>query len=191
MEQKSKHDKADGFTLELYKSLRAEANMYVEKVPGLWLQKFILIGAVIAFLVGKHEDLAKVSPGNTLLIAAIISVPILAILLDAKILEYGLHARAISRFIRANFPEPSILARWEASLWGDEGEQEITELVRVRRLTTVVVTVAPTAVLIVLSGLVIGEIRNRYILWMSLAGSGATIYLAVTWYVWRKVWPSA
>ena len=180
-----------GYTLELYKSLRGEVTSYVEKVPGLWLQKFVLVGSVIAFLIGKNEDIAKVSSGNRILIAAIAAVPILAMLLDAKILEYGLHARAISRFIKANFPDPPILAKWESSLWGDEGEKEVIDLVRFRSLTTVVVTAAPTAILILLSGLVISEITKASVLWLSLAGTVAVIYVLVNLFVWRRVWSSS
>lgn len=191
MEESKRQDNNVGYTLELYKSLRGEVTSYVEKVPGLWLQKFVLVGSVIAFLIGKNEDIARVSSGNRIMIAAISSVPILAMLLDAKILEYGLHARAISQFIKANFPDPPILAKWESSLWGDEGDKEVINLVRFRSLTTVIVTAAPTAILILLSGLVISEITKATGLWLSLAGTVAFIYSVVNLYVWRRVWSGA
>ena len=35
--------------LELYKSLRAEAAGYIEKIPALWSQKFLLVGATVTF----------------------------------------------------------------------------------------------------------------------------------------------
>jgi len=177
-----------GFTLELYKILRSEATSYVEKVPGLWLQKFVLVGSVIAFLIARNEDVAKISSGNRIIIAAISSVPILAMLLDAKILEYGLHARSISQFIKVNFPDPPILAKWESSLWGDEGDQQVINLVRLRSLTTVIVTAAPTAILILLSGLVIGEITKAGARWLALSGTVAVIYLVINLYVWRRIW---
>lgn len=191
MEESIRQDNNPEFTLELYKSLRSEVTSYVEKVPGLWLQKFVLVGSVIAFLIGKGENIARVSSGNSIMIAAIASVPILAMLLDAKILEYGLHARAISRFITTNFPDPSVLAKWESSLWGDEGDEEVISLVRFRSLTTVVVTAAPTAILILLSGLVISEITKATSLWLSLTGTVAFIYVVVNLYVWRRVWSRA
>jgi hypothetical protein len=49
---------ASDLDVELDKSLRAEASGYVEKVPTLWLQEFLLSGAVLAFLVG--EPLIKI-----------------------------------------------------------------------------------------------------------------------------------
>jgi hypothetical protein len=100
--------------LELYKSLRAEVVDYVERVPGLWLQKFLLVGAVIAFLVTNHE---KLKGSGELLIASVLSIPILAALLDAKIVEYGLHARAISRFIGRSFDNSSIMAQKTSYPW--------------------------------------------------------------------------
>src|SRR3954465_6907065 len=87
---------------ELYKSLRAELVGYVEKVPALWLQKFVLVGGVIAFI-ATHQG--PLEGSDALLTAAIVAIPILSILLDAKIGEYGLHARVISTFIRTNFAD--------------------------------------------------------------------------------------
>jgi hypothetical protein len=180
------------FDLELYKSLRGEVTSYVEKVPGLWLQKFLLVGAVIAFLISRHSDLTNetVPQGSGLLVAAVLSIPVLAALLDAKMLEYGLHARAISRFIASNVPDPSVLGRWESCLWGDKGtSDEVLALVRSRSLMTVVVTAIPTLVLMVLSLLVVGELVHQQTLLTLLTVGTVFFYLTVTWYVWRRLWP--
>jgi hypothetical protein len=178
----------DEYTLELYKSLRSEIASYMEKVPGLWLQKFVLIGGVIAFLIGKSEEMRKVNSTNRIIIAAVLSLPVLAMLIDAKMLEYGFHARVISKFIRINFPDPPALANWESSLWGDSRDKEIGDLVWFRSLTTVVVTIAPTAILTILSGIVIGEITGETTIWLSLAGIVTALYVAINYYVWRRVW---
>ena len=47
--------------VELYKSLRSEASIYIEKVPALWLQKFILVGALLAFLLSGRTYCGSVS----------------------------------------------------------------------------------------------------------------------------------
>lgn len=175
--------------LELYKSLRAEVAGYVEKVPGLWLQKFLLVGAVIAFLVTNHE---KLKGSGDLLTVSVLSIPILSALLDAKIVEYGLHARAISRFIGRSFANSSIMAEWEASLWGDNGAEDILSLVRLRSIVTVVVTAIPTIILTIISGLAIDEIRSpkpRVFLYISAVCS--VLYALATLYAWHRVWPSA
>lgn len=181
-----------GFDLELYKSLRREVVSYVEKIPALWLQKFILVGAVTAFLVTNHEVLTtNGAQGTELLVVAILAIPLLAALLDAKILEYSLHARAISRFITANFRSPEVLGKWEASLWGDDGEADIRPLVQLRSLVTVVVTAIPTIVLIVLAGLAIGELLRTPTLGAVFSSGGALIYVVATMFVWTRVWPGA
>jgi hypothetical protein len=164
----SAKDHSSDFRLELYKSLRAEVAGYVEKIPGLWLQKFILVGAVIAFLVTNHD---KLKGSGGLLTASILSIPVLAVLLDAKIVEYGLHARAMSMFIRSSFRDSPVLGEWESALWGEAGGKAIQSMVRLRSVTTVVVTAIPTIVLVILSGLAVDEIRSSH--------SGAFIYGAV------------
>lgn len=185
------------FNLELYKSLRSELVLSLEKIPGLWLQKFVLVGAVIAFLITQPVSLPGVSravalPADTTLLAiAVLAIPVLAALLDAKILEYSLHARVVSRFIEQNFAAAPVLGRWEASLWGDQGTREAVALVRLRSLTTVVVTAAPTVVLIILSCMLTGALLQRRSLWTVLAVGVSLFYLAVTWYVWRRIWPAA
>src|SRR5262245_30908658 len=55
MSDPSTEDPAQDYTLELYKSLRSESAMYIKEVPAIWLQKFILAGAMIAFLLTQHE----------------------------------------------------------------------------------------------------------------------------------------
>ena len=178
------------FDLELYKSLRGEMTSYVEKVPGLWLQKFLLVGAVIAFLINKHSDLTHVVPQDSyLLVAALLSIPVLAALLDAKMLEYGLHARAISRFIASNVPDPSVLGRWELCHLGDKGTSEVLALVRFRRLITFVVTAIPTLVLIVLSLLFVGELKDQKTLCILCIIVVCFLYITVTLYFWRRLWP--
>jgi hypothetical protein len=177
-------------TVELYKSLRSEIVSYVEKVPALWFQKFLLVGAAIAFLVGNEQ--VKVLAGGhptLVLILATLAFPILAVLLDAKISEYGLHSRAISLFIQRRFPDPAVLADWEACLWGDRGEEEIVSIVKLRSLMTVVVTVAPTMVILVLSGVVMDLILGTTPGY-SWGGVGvAAVYGGLSYVMWRRVWP--
>lgn len=182
--------------LELYKSLRAELVSYVEKVPALWLQKFILVGGVIAFIVTNRGPLRG---SNELLIAAIVTIPILSVLLDAKIGEYGLHARAISAFIRTHFADSPGVAKWESTLWGDGGDADVLSLVKLRSLITVVVTVVPTTVLIVVSGMAIDDVLSRGSdaslntrppLFSFLALLIAAVYILGSVVMWYKVWPS-
>jgi len=179
-------------SLELYKSLRAEAASYVEKVPGLWLQKLTLCGGMIAFLVIKYPELsAGIVKGRALVAAAVLAVPVLAILIDAKILEYGLHARAVSRFIRQHVENASAAAKWEDYLWGDGGDAIGMRLVRLRSATTVIVTAVPTAGLIVLAGFVMGAISEHTMVWVGASAALGMFYVAATIMFAVRIWPSA
>src|SRR4051812_23898766 len=106
--------------LELYKALRAEASAYIEKVPALWMQKLVLTGAVVAFMLTKPANTALASEKYLGLIAVGI-IPLVGILVDAKMLEYALHARAISRFIIDNFSKQQTIVAWEHAMWGEGG----------------------------------------------------------------------
>ena len=151
---------ASEIDLELYKSLRSEASGYVEKVPGLWIQKLLLVGGIIAFLV--TEPLTNVSGSeHVLALCAVGALPVVAMLLDAKMFEYTLHARAISRFIASRFADEANVAAWETALWGDDSNQEVVVLTRIRSIFTWLTTVIPTVVILAGAGLVIERIVDN------------------------------
>lgn len=180
--------------LELYKSLRSEIAGYLEKVPALWLQKFVLLGGVIAFVVTSRGNLEG---SSKLLAAAILAIPVLAMLLDAKIGEYGLHARAVSLFIQASFASAKIVA-WEAALWGDGGSREMVAIVKLRSLMTTLVTLVPTLILIVVAGLAIDEVNGQDVLPPSAPSSVffysslgvAALYVLCGMVLWYLIWPA-
>jgi hypothetical protein len=86
---------------ELYKSLLEESKLYREKVSTIWLQKFTLLGGVIAFAVAHNKITTSVD--QYLLRAAIVALPVTAILLDIKLGEFGIHANVIDHFIKRHF----------------------------------------------------------------------------------------
>src|SRR5262245_39343222 len=137
------HD-GEELVVELYKSLRAEVMNYLEKVPALWLQKFILIGFMSAFLLTRKDNLNFTGKGSGAEFgfdAALVAIALVACFLDAKMLEYALHARAISTFIEQEFTKVGVLSRWEKTLWGYSGNSFSRGIVRIRSATTVCVTV--------------------------------------------------
>ena len=178
---------AEKFDLELYKILKTESASYFDKLQALWLQKFILVGAVIAFLVTNHDKL-KVEGSNIIMSAAIFAVPVLSALLDAKILEFSLYARSISRFIGTYFLMPPTLTKWERILWGLEGLPEDRNIAHVRHLTTALVTVVPTMVIWLLASIAISQTTGQRAIWLSLGFLGCAIYALVTWLSWRLIW---
>jgi len=179
------------FDLELYKSLRAESAVYLEKVPALWLQKFILIGGLLAFLLTQNESFEVVGDGDAADSAfdvALLAIPVLACLLDAKIMEYGLHARVISEFVENAFPfERS--KHWERTLWGYSDRHFERQLVKLRSATTVLVTVAPTTLIVMLDSILLYVRRENA--WIMIAGVVFSLaYMSVAIFAVRMVWPS-
>jgi len=134
---------------DLYRSLVDESKLYREKVSTIWLQKFTMLGAIIAFAATRTEATSK---NPDLIAAAVLSLPLIAILLDVKLAEFGIHARVIDDFIIRNYPEPRVLADWERAKWG-ESDTADRMLVRYRSIATVAVTVVPTCVIAFLSAL--------------------------------------
>ena len=127
---------------ELYKSLRLEAQLYLEKVPTFWLQKFATMGAIIGLAITQG---LWTPPSDTAravyieLIGGLMgAVVIVAMLIDAKIAEFGLHALIVSRFLRKKFSASAKLVAWEHELWSTSG------LTRVRSLLTLLTMALPT-----------------------------------------------
>ncbi len=185
MDELKQEGNPDQYSLELYKNLRAEVVTYMSRVPGLWLQKFLLVGGVIAFSLAGDigADYKRLS-----FIGGLSVIPILAVLLDAKMLEYGLHARAISLFIAERYTSPVVIPEWERLLWGEGQEGLPRRLTRVRSFVTLLVTVAPTIAIIVLSGALLesmSEIKYASILSVALGGA----YLIGSVIIWGVMGP--
>jgi hypothetical protein len=191
MAEEQRPDWRSAVDIELYKSLKAESSVYIEKVPALWLQKFVLIGGLIAFLLTQDERFDVVGKGDaadTAFDVALLSIPVLACLLDAKIMEYGLHARVISRFIEVEFPSHRS-QRWERTLWGYSHKPFERRLVMLRSATTVLVTVAPTALIVMLDAALLYVRREQG--WILVAGALVSIaYVGFAGVTVRMVWPS-
>lgn len=178
---------AETFGLELYKILKNESATYFDKLQALWVQKFILVGAMIAFLLTNHDKLS-LQNRNTVVCGAVLAIPVLAALLDAKILEFSLYARSISRFIGSHFPTPPVLLQWERVLWGLEGPPEDLKIAHVRHLTTTLVTVVPTMAIWLLASVALGQLTGRNTVWISLGGLGCVVYGLITWLSWKLTW---
>jgi len=184
--------KRDELVVELYKSMRAEAIAYIEKVPALWLQKFILVGAMLAFLLTQKDSLDFIGegdPAEATFDVALLTVPALACLLDAKMLEYGIHARIISSFIESEFSSVSQVRSWERTLWGYSDDSFRDRLTKIRSATTVLVTVGPTLLIIALGTALVSVRRQTG--WILLGGAALCLfYIAVAVIVLLRVWPS-
>lgn len=170
---------ADELRIELYKSLRSEAAAYVEKVPALWLQKFLLVGAMIA--VGVIEN-----PGSPLgywpVVAAVVA---LAIVLDAKMLEYGLHARLISSYIAEQFADERALRDWEHVLWGYGAQGHKRRLAKIRSWLTLVSIVVPTMVIALMGGTYIDVATGGGRSWLTVGSLVCLMYALLCVFAWK------
>ncbi len=181
---------SDAYDLELYKSLRHEAASYLEKIPAVWIQKLIFAGAILAFVVSKPvEAPALAERADDFMIAAFVCVPLLAMLLDVKIFEYSIHARTISRFIAVEFEHIPRVVAWESTLWAEGSDPHLTDLARYRSIATVAVTLLSTAAVIVLSGVVIGDLTDRMGPVVAFAVFAAVAYVAIGMWSVVVVWP--
>ncbi|WP_437929892.1 hypothetical protein WMF37_11840 [Sorangium sp. So ce291] len=155
------NDKTAEFELELYKSLRTESSSALAAIPGLWLQKFVLVGATLGFVFAGGIKPAVASAEQL----GILLVPILSILIDCRILEQTLHARFISQFIGREYQNPRVLAAWESALWNLRARSYGS----IRTALSSVVTAIPTAGLLVMASTFM-----HHLLWGAAAG---TVYI--------------
>lgn len=187
MTREKSDDTVSDAHLELYKQLKGESSNYIQEIPKLWVQKFILIGGVIAFIF-THQSVPQAASHLTAL--GVAAIPLLALMLDAKIMEFGLHSRLISRFVADTFRRDSALTRWEELFWGVKGPKRDLTLARLRSFTTVVVVVVPTCVLVMLAAAVLDKLYPAYApVFTGVGAAVCALYLLAALYAWRLIWP--
>jgi hypothetical protein len=123
---------------------------------------------------------------SDLFTVCILAIPVLAVLLDLKVCEFGIHANVIDCFIMQNYKLPEIIPKWERVKWNIDSDSEESDLVFVRSLSTLSVTVVPTCILVIVASIAIPRIG---ILWRAGAASlFCLIYLACTRWTWNRMY---
>lgn len=102
----------------LYEHLIQENSKYIEKVHETWNQKLAIVGAMAAFVVAYHAELAKNAPLP--LQAVIWSIPAMCILLDLHTFEKVLQARLLSHFLMSEFEDRGAARPWFRTFWAIE-----------------------------------------------------------------------
>lgn len=187
----TQHDDVNGsngaLRMELYKHLKGESSIFIQEIPKVWLQKFVLIGGILFFIL-TNQDIPEV--GSSLIAFGVVAIPVLALLLDAKILEFGLHSRLISRFLSDTFQDDAAVKGWEELLWGLKGPRPDLWIARIRSFTTVIVAVVPTCVIIILCSAILDRAYPmKTPVYVIVGGSICLVYLLFSAYIWRLVWP--
>ena len=168
----------DGPDLELYRELKREGGGFYDKVQALWLQKFTLVGGVVAATLLNSEHLSALRTAAQLpwvLEAVIILVPLVAIVLDMKIAESLLNARVVSRFIVQEFPESPRLARWEELMWLERDTHDALT-VWARMVITIAAAALPTLALIFAAAATLQAVSQRAN-WLMAGGALAALYV--------------
>lgn len=180
---------AEAIDAELYKSLRGEAQLYLEKVPTLWLQKFATMGAIVALGITQGlwtpTDTKVLSVSQDLIGGLMGAVVLTAMMIDAKIAECGLHALIVSRFLRREFSVSTKLVAWEKELWSTQG------LTRIRSVLTFLTMGLPTVLVWLVAFLVLSSIHEKS-MWLSLVQGFLVIallaYAGVALWLLPGVW---
>lgn len=119
---------------ELVTKLQADySSQVLERLPALWWQKFTVVGATVAFILGKDLWLSN----QNLILLAAVSLPLIACLIDLKSAEYAVNSRMIADHVAENDALWPNHAAWYRRAWdGNEA--------KARTAITVTGTVAPT-----------------------------------------------
>jgi len=122
----------EALKIEVYKEMKTEFNHYLFEIQKLWNYKFLVIGAVISiavfnnFLFPRTEssqltmnaDPERIANLESIIpIIGLLITPILALAIDLKTLELGLHVRVLSDNIRSAFPNQKEIQLYETNIW--------------------------------------------------------------------------
>jgi hypothetical protein len=77
-----------------------------------------------------------------------------------KMFEYAVDAFVIAHFLEDSYPSPTVLPRWEACMWRAGDQSRLRRFVLWRNCSTVAVTAIPTAALIIVACVAIGEVTK-------------------------------
>ncbi len=94
--------------------MKEEYMSFLAYVENLWKLKLLAIGAVVSFaLLNNSIPVA----GINIVVAGLLVIPILAFVIDLKILETALHLKNISLYLENNLSEVTIAKNWETQNW--------------------------------------------------------------------------
>ncbi len=135
---------------EHYKALREEYRHYLAHVQQLWNFKLSAMGAIVLACV-FNDKIQQLTGTTTEFIIAVgfCVLPLLALLIDLKALEAGLHVKLISDHLKKHYSDEPAMADWENMVWNK------TPLSRWRTRLTVFSATGTSAVILVASAIVV------------------------------------
>ena len=136
----------DNILIEHYKILKQEQQNSLNQVQQLWIFKLTALGIVLAVGVfsDKINGIATVSK-ETIVALSLIALPLIAIVIDVKVLEHSLQIKAISAHLIRNFKEVPEIYDWESNLWAT------TAITKKRTFFTIASSLGLSSIILLLS----------------------------------------
>jgi len=157
------------FRLEHYKTMREEYMNLILYIQRLWNYKLSTLGAVIAISILNEKliEIEKINTGVDIDATLIISIgllilPVLAFLIDLKIVEMGFQVKLISTHLKEKFADVAEITEWESKLWRNNS------LATTRTWLSLVLYVGASMVILFLSFFTVGILQPTWtrVLWI-------------------------
>lgn len=164
---------------EHYKALREEYRHYLAHVQQLWNFKLSAIGAIVLACV-FNDKIQQLAGKNTELIIAVgfCVLPLLALLIDLKALETGLHVKLISDHLKKYYSHEPAMADWENNVWNK------TPLSRWRTRLTVFTATGTSAVILFVSAIIVCMLQPG---WQHIVITAASLLFLVLLLVLMRI----
>ena len=163
-------EKSD-FRIEHYKSMREEYLQLMLYIQKLWNYKLSTLGAVTVIsifnekLIGFEKINTDVALNPTLIISiGLLMLPILAFLIDLKIVEIGMQIKLISNHLLKKFSDIEEISEWERNLWPNNS------IASIRSTLSLILYVGASLVILVLSFLTVYILQPTWRIALLISG---------------------
>jgi hypothetical protein len=176
-----KYIRMDNLRIEHFKALKEEHRQYLFHVQQLWLFKLSTLGAVIATAIFNNK-IIEVSglEKQTIIAWGLISMPLLAFIIDLKVLEVGLHVKLISQHLKEKFSDSPEIHDWETKLWSG------TQFSVARTRLTIIAALGISLLVLLVSLIIIYGLKPN---WLPFLISAGVILPAIGVYISLRIIP--
>ncbi|HRD82168.1 MAG TPA: hypothetical protein PLL53_15520 [Saprospiraceae bacterium] len=159
--------------LEFYKLMKEEYMKFLTYVEELWRLKLLAIGGVVSFAILNEKILGLLidskNIGIDLVSIGVLVIPILAFIIDLKILETALHLKNISSYLENNLNEIAIAKNWEAKNW-ETGSYRTN-----RSFLTFFSTIGISLIILILCVFIVSKLKSDWAIYCTIGGVVAFI----------------
>ena len=155
--------KKDEFRIEHYKSMREEYMQLMLYFSRLWNFKLSTIGAVIAVSIFNEKILGTESSGISpdidaafIISVGLLTLPVVAFLIDLKVVEIGMQVKRISDHLKNNFRDIEEISEWENTFWKNNS------ISSTRTILSLILYVGASMVILVASFIAVSKIQENW-----------------------------